>query len=50
VDESQAGRKNFAVIKFQVESLDWLFLSSQGHRRARFHYNGDGFEANWTNP
>lgn len=50
VDESQAGRKNFVVIQFLVESLDWLFLSSQGHRRARFHYDGNGFEANWTNP
>ena len=30
------GLKNFAVIKVIISSIEWLYLASQGHRRAIF--------------
>jgi hypothetical protein len=51
LDESEEGRPNFAVIHFRVHRIDWLYLSSQGHRRAVFEYReGGDIEANWLNP
>lgn len=37
-DKLEAGMKNFAVILFSVEAIDWLYLDSNGHRRAQFDY------------
>jgi len=39
-------RSHFAMIEAQVESIDWLELHPQGHRRARF--GGDG--PRWLQP
>lgn len=36
LEESLAGRANFAVISTVVHEIDWLWLASDGHRRARF--------------
>ena len=33
---SEKGLKNFAVISIKIERIEWLFLASQGHRRAIF--------------
>ena len=33
INESEKGYKNFAVIKNKIISIDWLKLSSSGHRR-----------------
>ena len=35
-EESIEGLKNFAVIKVIIDSVEWLYLASQGHRRAIF--------------
>ena len=35
-EESIEGLKNFAAIKIIIRSVEWLFLASQGHRRAIF--------------
>jgi len=49
--ESEAGRKNFAIISAQIQWMEWLWLSSSGHRRASFRYTADGkFSANWLLP
>jgi len=48
--ESESGISNFLVIEFKIRSIDWLVLNSQGHRRARISYEGDGFDASWINP
>lgn len=37
-DKLEAGLKNFAIIRFSVEAIDWLYLDSKGHRRAQFDY------------
>ncbi len=51
MEESEKGQENFALITFQITRIDWLYLSSQGHRRALFQYDeSGGFEANWLNP
>lgn len=31
-------RENFAVIWFEVRSIEWLFLANMGHRRARWDW------------
>ena len=35
-ETSQKGLKNFAVISIKIVYIEWLFLASQGHRRAIF--------------
>ena len=35
-EESELGLKHFSVIKVMVDEIEWLFLASQGHRRALF--------------
>ncbi|MGD1935841.1 MAG: pyridoxamine 5'-phosphate oxidase family protein [Candidatus Phaeomarinobacter sp.] len=37
-EKLEAGLNNFATIRFKVEALDWLYLDSKGHRRAKFDY------------
>ena len=35
-EESEAGYKNFCVIRCKVKSIEWLYLAAKGHRRAFF--------------
>ncbi len=35
-DESEMGFVNFALIKIFIVQIEWLYLASQGHRRAMF--------------
>jgi hypothetical protein len=50
MEESLAGLPNFLVLGFEVIRMDWLYLHSQGHRRAVFEYNEAGYDAFWINP
>lgn len=38
---SEAGRANFAVVRTEVHTLDWLLLAAKGHTRGRFVRTGD---------
>ena len=38
--ESEAGYKNFCVIRCKVKSIEWLYLAAKGHRRALIDLNG----------
>ena len=49
-EQSEQGRENFAVIRCQVDFLDWLYLDARGHSRAQFHWCGEKFEARWVTP
>lgn len=40
-EESEAGRKNFAVIECRVLAMDYLHLSRGGQTRAQFQYEPD---------
>ncbi|MGB7406800.1 MAG: pyridoxamine 5'-phosphate oxidase family protein [Pacificimonas sp.] len=35
-------RENFAIILIDIESMDWLYLANDGHRRAQFTRDDDG--------
>ncbi|MDH4061131.1 MAG: pyridoxamine 5'-phosphate oxidase family protein [Aquincola sp.] len=42
----RSSREHFAVVNAQVDSIDWLELHADGHRRARFDPQG----ARWLQP
>lgn len=46
VTPDRASRSHFAVLVAAVESIDWLELHADGHRRARFDASG----ARWLQP
>lgn len=48
--EAEAGFVNFAVVETEVERIDWLKLGARGHLRARFVWNGKGWESTWVYP
>ena len=39
--ESEAGYKNFCVIKCKIKSIEWLYLAAKGHRRAIFDFENN---------
>ena len=39
-EESEAGYKNFSVIRCKIKSIEWLYLAARGHRRALINLNG----------
>ena len=41
-DNSIKGLKNFTIIKIIISKIEWLFLASQGHRRAKFEIDREG--------
>ena len=49
-DDASAGRDNFVVVAIGVETLEWLWLSVDGHRRARFDWTGHEPHATWLAP
>jgi pyridoxamine 5'-phosphate oxidase len=50
-DGDMTGIDNFAVVAVVVQSIDWLYLGSQGHRRARFTWGERGeMQATWLAP
>ena len=48
--ESQLGKTNFAVVVNKIISIDWLYLSSKGHRRARYDFEGEEIKKCWLAP
>jgi hypothetical protein len=51
LEESEAGRENFTVVETHIHTIDWLWLNSSGHQRAKFVWqpNGDMI-ADWVVP
>ncbi len=47
VMKSESVRKNFMAISCGIDSVDWLRLSTLGHRRARFEWDENGLKATW---
>ena len=41
--------ENFVIVKINISTIDWLYLSSKGHRRAKFDKSRD-FEGSWVAP
>ena len=53
IDETDIARgfENFVFAKMSVERLDWLYLTSDGNRAARFEWDADGkLESTWRIP
>ena len=51
LEESETGRKNFGVVVIKVNWMEWLWLNSDGHRRASFTYDNDNIMlATWLIP
>lgn len=48
--DDEAGRENFAAISVAVDTMEWLYLAAQGHRRARFRWRDWAFSATWLVP
>ena len=49
-NEASGGRANFSPMRAHIESIEWLYLSAQKHRRARFVFSPDGVAAHWLVP
>jgi pyridoxamine 5'-phosphate oxidase len=47
---TDVGRKNFCAVVVDIVSLEWLFLASEGHRRALFDFVGDERKGQWLAP
>ena len=47
-EESEAGYKNFCVIRCNIKSIEWLYLAAKGHRRALFDLRNN--KKNWLVP
>lgn len=45
-----SGRSNFAVIRTQIDAIDFLHLRRDGNYRARFTWQGDQLSSNWLIP
>lgn len=51
IEESEAGRANFAVVFSTIDSIDCLELHVRGHRRSLFVWNESGeLETKWLTP
>ncbi len=48
--ESESGKINFAVITNKIISIDWLYLSSKGHQRARYDFSDKVVKKSWLAP
>ena len=49
-EPSAAGFDNFAVINCTVHHIDWLYLHSRGHLRARFDWRESRWHSGWIAP
>jgi pyridoxamine 5'-phosphate oxidase len=50
LEETLAGRTNFSVLVVEAERLEWLYLASDGHRRAAFNWSPSGWAGHWLIP
>ncbi len=50
LSETEYAFENFAVIICQVDSIDGLYLHSEGHRRAQFDWKNEDWEGSWLIP
>jgi len=50
-EETLPGRANFGVVITRAVEIDWLYLASEGHQRARFVRGADGsWSGCWLEP
>lgn len=51
-EEVAPARENFAILLFEFNQIEWLYLANKGHRRARWEWNSadHGWLGNWLVP
>ena len=50
-ENPMTGMENFGWVRFRVEELEWLYLSSKGHQRALFTWDAqDALRSTWMMP
>ncbi len=49
-EETEIGFDNFCVIESKIVEMEWLYLASQGHRRALIKINEEDIETHWLTP
>ncbi|MEL0242281.1 MAG: pyridoxamine 5'-phosphate oxidase family protein [Pelagibacteraceae bacterium] len=49
-EETEIGFDNFCVIESKIVEMEWLYLASQGHRRAIIKINEEDIETHWLTP
>ncbi|NJR71990.1 MAG: hypothetical protein HC782_02445 [Gammaproteobacteria bacterium] len=47
---SNTARENFCLIHVAVDLLDWVYLSSEGNRRAQFSWANGELTSQWLAP
>ena len=50
LEESEAGKVNFAVLRSEIISIERLHLASDGHRRVRFDFVDGDWTGVWIEP
>jgi pyridoxamine 5'-phosphate oxidase len=50
VTETLPARRNFAVLIVEIDQIEWLYLASDGHRRAVFTRIVDSWSGQWLVP
>jgi pyridoxamine 5'-phosphate oxidase len=49
-EATASGRANFCAVTVGIESLEWLYLASAGHRRALFRWDRGEAKGQWLTP
>lgn len=50
IEESEKGRKNFAIMLVEIHRIDWMYLNSKGNRAASFQKADNGWSGHWLIP
>ena len=49
-EESEMGEDNFCVVTCKIITIEWLYLSVKGHRRAKIYFDKQENNFNWLVP
>ena len=50
IEDTEIGFENFCVIESKIDEMEWLYLASQGHRRALIKINENNVTTEWLTP
>ncbi|MAK12826.1 MAG: pyridoxamine 5'-phosphate oxidase [Candidatus Pelagibacter sp.] len=50
IKDTEIGFNNFCVIDSKINEMEWLYLASQGHRRALIKMDDNKYSTEWLTP
>ena len=50
IEDTEVGFENFCVIESKIDEMEWLYLASQGHRRAKLILKDEDVKTEWLIP